>query len=202
MTAATPFTLLDAAGATRKPSTWEDAVLVLVDHQREYIDGVLPLVGMPAAVAACADLLALARRHGTPVIHVVHHGKSKGAFDPAGPYAGIIEGLTPQAGEQTVVKHLPNSFAGTDLAAQLAALGRKELIVAGFQTHMCISATVRSALDHGYRVTLVANACATRDLPDPLGGEPLSAAQLHRATLAALHDRFATVVPDASAWQA
>ncbi len=100
-----------------------------------------------------------------------------------------------------MVKHLPNSFAGTDLAAKLTALGRKELIVAGFQTHMCISATVRSALDHGYRVTLVANACATRDLPDPLGGAPLRAAELHRVTLAALHDRFATVVPDASVWK-
>lgn len=196
-----PFTLLDAAGASRKPSAWSDAVLVLVDHQREYIDGKLPLTRMPEAVAGCAALLALARRHGTPVVHVVHHGKAGGAFDPAGPYAAIIEGLEPAAGEQTVVKALPNSFAGTELAERLAAIGRKELIVGGFQTHMCISATVRSALDHGYRVTLVANACATRDLPDPLGGQPLSAAELHRVTLAALNDRFATVVADASVWQ-
>ncbi|HBD38827.1 MAG TPA: cysteine hydrolase, partial [Cupriavidus sp.] len=152
------------------------------------------------AVASCAELLALARRHGSPVIHVMHHGKAGGAFDPAGPHAAIIEGLTPVDGEQSVVKHLPNSFAGTDLADLLAATGRKELIVAGFQTHMCISATVRSALDHGYRVTLVAAACATRDLPDPLGGAPLSAAELHRVTLAALNDRFATVVADASVW--
>jgi len=195
-----PITLLDAAGASRKPSAWSDAVLVLVDHQREYVDGRLPLTGMPEAVAGCAELLALAREHGSPVIHVVHHGKAGGAFDPAGPYAAIIEGLTPADGEFSVVKHLPNSFAGTDLADQLAATGRKELIVAGFQTHMCISATVRSALDHGYRVTLVAAACATRDLPDPLGGDPLSAAELQRVTLAALNDRFATVVADASAW--
>lgn len=198
---AAPFTLLDAAGASRKPSAWSDAVLVLVDHQREYVDGKLPLTGMPAAVAECAALLALARQHGTPVIHVVHHGKAGGAFDPAGPHVAIIEGLTPLQGEQTVVKGLPNSFAGTELAATLTARGRKELIVVGFQTHMCISATVRSALDHGYRVTLVAAACATRDLPDPLGGEPLSAAELHRVTLAALNDRFATVVADASVWQ-
>ncbi|MBV8271658.1 MAG: cysteine hydrolase [Cupriavidus sp.] len=195
-----PMTLLDAAGASRKPSAWSDAVLVLVDHQREYVDGRLPLTGMPEAVVRCAELLALAREHGSPVIHVVHHGKAGGAFDPAGPYAAIIEGLTPADGELSVVKHLPNSFAGTDLADLLAATGRKELIVAGFQTHMCISATVRSALDHGYRVTLVAAACATRDLPDPLGGDPLSAAELQRVTLAALNDRFATVVADASAW--
>jgi nicotinamidase-related amidase len=58
---------------------------------------------------------------------------------------------------------------------------------------------VRSAVDHGYRVTLVANAAATRDLPDPLGGVQ-SAATVHRATLAALADRFAIVVADAEAW--
>jgi len=200
-TPSAPFTLLDAAGASRKPSAWQDAVLVIVDHQQEYVDGRLPLVGMPPAVAACAELLALARAHGTPVVHVVHHGKAGGAFDPATRFASLIEGLEARDGETTVVKHLPNSFAGTELAAKLEALGRKELIVAGFQTHMCISATVRSALDHGYRCTLVAAACATRDLPDPLGGEPLPAAELHRVTLAALHDRFATVVADASVWR-
>lgn len=195
-----PFTLLDAAGASRKLPAWNEAVLVLIDHQQEYVDGRLPLIGMPAAVTACGDLLGLARQHGTPVIHVVHHGKAGGAFDPAGRSAAIIEGLEPRDGEMTVVKHLPNSFAGTELASCLQQLGRKDLIVAGFQSHMCISASVRSALDHGYRCTVVAAACATRDLPDPLGGEPLRAAELHRVTMAALHDRFATVVGDASAW--
>ncbi|CAJ93584.1 Nicotinamidase-related amidase [Cupriavidus necator] len=197
----TPTTLLDLAGASRTPSAWEAAVLILIDHQREYVDGRLPLAGMPAAVAACAQLLALARRHGTPVIHVAHHGRPGSmAFDPTGPYAAFIEGVGPQAGEITVTKGLPNSFAGTTLADELARLGRKELIVAGFQTHMCVSATVRSALDHGYRSTVVAAACATRDLPDPLGGPAVPAADLHRSTLAALNDRFATVVADAGAW--
>ncbi|AOZ07027.1 cysteine hydrolase family protein [Cupriavidus malaysiensis] len=196
------FTLLDLAGASRAPSAWDAAVLLLIDHQREYVDGRLPLSGMPAAVARCAALLAQARERGAPVVHVVHHGRpGSGAFDPSGPYAAIIADLVPAAGEATVVKGLPNSFAGTDLAAVLARAGRKELVVAGFQTHMCVSATVRAALDHGYRSTVVAGACATRDLPDPLGGPALPAAQVHRAALAALHDRFATVVPDEEVWR-
>ena len=60
---------------------------------------------------------------------------------------------------------------------------------------MCISATVRAALDRGYRTTVVASATATRDLPDPLGGI-VPAGEVHRATLAALADRFAIVVRD------
>jgi len=52
---------------------------------------------------------------------------------------------------------------------------------------------VRAALELGYQSTVVASACATRDLPDGLGGI-VPAAVLHRACLAALADRFAVVV--------
>lgn len=64
---------------------------------------------------------------------------------------------------------------------------------------MCVSATVRAALDLGYRTTLVAAATATRDLPDPAGGV-VTADALQRAELAALADRFAVVVKDCGAW--
>ena len=65
-------------------------------------------------------------------------------------------------------------------------------------THMCVSSTVRAALDLGYRCSVVAGACATRDLPDGAGGV-IAANQLQRAELAALADRFATVLADAAA---
>ena len=77
----------------------------------------------------------------------------------------------------------------------LTADGKKTLVIAGFMTHMCVSATIRSALDHGYHVTVASDAVATRDLPDPLGGPDLSAEQINRAALAELADRFAAVAP-------
>jgi hypothetical protein len=61
---------------------------------------------------------------------------------------------------------------------------------------MCVSSTVRAALDHGYQTTVVADACATRDLRDINEGF-VPARAVHAATLAALAalaDRFATVV--------
>jgi nicotinamidase-related amidase len=194
-----PKTLLEMAGAAGQPVLWEKSVLLLVDHQVEYTAaGGLPLIGIDDAVAEVSRLLGAARRHAAPVIHVRHHGRPGGAlFNPEGPGSRFITGLGPQDGEGLVTKALPNAFAGTDLDAQLEALGRKDLIVAGFQTHMCISATVRSAVDHGYRCAVVAAGCATRDLPDPLGTGVMSAAELHRATLAALSDRFAAILPDA-----
>lgn len=197
---AIPKTLLALAGAPATPSPLDSAALVLIDAQREYTEGALPLVGVEAAVAEAARLLELARKAGVPVFHIVHHGKPGGAlFDPEGPLSGIVAPLIPRDGEAVVVKHLPNAFAGTDLDAGIRATGRKELIVAGFQTHMCVSSTVRAALDLGWRTTVVGAASATRALPDWAGGV-VPAEVLHRATLAALADRFAVVVGDSRAW--
>lgn len=191
--------LLSLAGAPQHPSPLDRAVLVVIDHQKEYITGRLPLDGIDAAVDEVAALLALARRSGVPVFHIVHHGKPGGLFDPEGPGSAIIPGVEPLEGEAVVVKALPNAFAGTDLHARIQATGRGELIVAGFMTHLCVSSTVRAALDLGYRTTVVAGAVATRALPDPLGGE-VPAREVHRATLAALADRFAVVAADHTAW--
>ncbi|AWK87368.1 isochorismatase family protein [Azospirillum thermophilum] len=195
-----PKTLLALAGAPLHPAPLDAAALLLIDAQREYTDGALPLAGIDAAVAQTARLLELARRHGVPVVHVVHHGKPGGGlFDPAGAMAAIIPAVAPLEGEAVVSKALPNAFAGTGLDALLRATGRTELIVAGFMTHMCVSSTVRAALDLGWRSTVVASATATRDLPDVRGGV-VPAAELQRAALAALADRFAMVVEGADAW--
>ena len=92
-------------------------------------------------------------------------------------------------------KPLPNAFAQTDLDATLKKLGRTQLVIAGFMTHMCVSSTARAALDLGYKATVAADAAATRDLPDPMGGGVIAADALHRAALAELADRFAIVAP-------
>ncbi|MBN8231276.1 cysteine hydrolase [Corallococcus macrosporus] len=197
-----PRTLLSMLGAPpAHPSPLDRAVLVIVDAQAEYLpSGNLPLAGIDAAVAETARLLELARRHGTPVFHVVHHGPAGSTiFDPRGPGSAIIPAVAPKEGEAVVTKALPNSFAGTDLHARIQATGRKELIIAGFMTHMCVSATTRAALDLGYSNTVVAAATATRDLPGPTGGV-VPAAELQRNELAALGDLFALVVKDAGAW--
>jgi nicotinamidase-related amidase len=187
-------TLLQLAGATPVPSRLSESVLVLIDIQNEYFDGPLKLTGVAAAAEAAAGLLARARALGAPVVHVRHRGRAGGAFDPDAPRGAIHASVAPLDGETVVDKGLPNSFAGTRLAEALEELGKRPLVVAGFMTHMCVSATVRAALDRGLSSTVAMDATATRDLPDPLGGGDLPAGIVHRAALAAIADRFATVV--------
>jgi nicotinamidase-related amidase len=192
------MTMLQMSGVAPAPATMADGVLLIIDAQREYTDGLLPLSGVGPAVDALAVLLEKARVAGAPVIHVRHQTKGR-AFNPSSTGFEIVKVLTPRSGETVLDKGLPNAFTGTELAKHLAAAGRKNLIVGGFMTHMCVSATVRSATDHGFMSTIAADTVATRDLPDATGGTTVDAAAINRITLAALSDRFAWVVPTAAA---
>src|SRR5882762_2705581 len=182
------MTMLQMSGLAPTPATMADGVLLIIDAQREYTDGLLPLTGVAAAVDALATLLDKARKAGAPIVHVRHKGSPTGkAFNPTLSGYEIVKPLTPRDGEIIVDKGLPNAFAGTDLAKHLAAAGRKNLIVGGFMTHMCVSATVRSATDHGFMSTIAADTVATRDLPDATGGgATVGADAINRITLEAL----------------
>ncbi len=189
-----PKTLLELAGADLDPPKLNEACLVLIDIQNEYCTGPLALPDAQAAIAAAARLLARARESGAAVFHVAHKGRAGGLFDREAARGAIVERLTPRESEPVIEKALPNAFAGTDLPARLAATGRKNIVLAGFMTHMCVSSTARAALDLGLRTTIAADACATRDLPDGSGGV-LAARTVHEVALAELSDRFAIIAP-------
>jgi nicotinamidase-related amidase len=188
----TPKTLLEMSGADMRPPPLSGATLVVIDAQNEYLDGKLALPGVKPAVDALARLLAKAREAGAPVVHIQHKGRPGGLFDVEGRGGAIIDAVKPAGGEAVVQKALPNAFAQTELDATLKKLGRTQLVIAGFMTHMCVSSTARAALDLGYKAVVAADAAATRDLPDPMGGV-IGADALHRAALAELADRFAIV---------
>ncbi|PLX38783.1 MAG: cysteine hydrolase [Hyphomicrobiales bacterium] len=194
-----PMTLFQLAGADQTPPALADAQLVLIDMQNEYLEGPLAVSGVGDAVAHTADLLAAARQVGAGIIHVVHKGYPGSLFDREAPRGQIIDALAPLAGEEVIEKALPNAFAGTGLGDLLRARGAKELIVVGFMSHMCVSSTVRAALDEGFRVTVDADGCGSRDLPDGRGGVVV-ADVVSDVALVELSDRFAVVVRD-HAWR-
>ena len=74
------------------------------------------------------------------------------------------------------------------------------MILAGFMTHNCVTATARSAEDYGIRTTIVAAATASRALPDSLSGQIIPADVVQASALAALADRTSVIVQDAGAF--
>ena len=185
-------TLMQLAGIDLTPPRLGDACLVLIDIQNEYRSGPLALPDAETAIAAAAKLLARARQSGAAIFHIAHKGRAGSLFDREAARGAIVDSLKPLATEAVIEKALPNAFAGTDLQARLSATGRNNIVLAGFMTHMCVSSTARAALDLVFRTTIVADACATRDLPDGRGGT-LSARTIHEVALAELSDRFAII---------
>lgn len=194
---ADPKTLLTLAGAAIAPAQLSKATLVMIDLQNEYLEGPLALHKVDAAVSKAAALLQRARAAGTRIIHVAHVGGAGGAFDRAARRGQIVEAVAPEQDELVIEKRKPNALADTNLQAELEKIGRKDLVLAGFMTHMCVSSTARAAFDLGYSNSIVAETCGTRALPNP-GGGVIEASVLHDSALAALADRFACILPAVS----
>lgn len=186
------FTILQRFAPPSPPNRLADSVLLIIDAQREYLDGQLALPGIGPALAAGAQLLARARAAGTPVVHVLHRGAGP-IFNPETSAYRPLDEMQPLPGESVVNKTQADAFTGTELQAVLAATGRQNLIVIGFMTHNCVSSMVRAATGRGFRCTVVAPACATRTLPDGQGGV-MAAELLHEASLIGLSDTQAVIV--------
>ena len=169
--------------------------LLIVDIQNDYFPGGrMELAGSAQAGQRAKALLEAFRAHALPVIHVQHVSTRAGAsfFLPETEGVKINDAVQPAPGETVVVKHFPNAFRETALAAELESRGIRELTIAGMMTHMCVDATTRAAADAGYTVTLAHDACATRD--QAFGGVAVPAAQVHAAFLAALNGAYAKVL--------
>ncbi|MFJ5886122.1 isochorismatase family protein [Kitasatospora cineracea] len=179
-----------------------DSIVVLIDYQNTYRAGVMALEGAEQALAAGARLLAAARTAGAPVVHVVNDGGPGTPYDIRAEIGAISAPVAPAEGERVVVKTFPDAFHGTELTAVLGELDgrpdgdgdgpRRDLVLAGFMTHMCVAFTAQGAFRGGWRPTVVAEACATRTLPGP-DGTAVPAAQLHAAALATVGDLYGTV---------
>ncbi|HEX8417262.1 MAG TPA: cysteine hydrolase family protein [Methylobacterium sp.] len=187
-------TLRDVSGLSPEPASLTGSALVMIDLQNTYREGVMRLEGVEPALAAARELLGRARAAGLPIIHVQHDAGPGSPYDVGAPIGAISDEVAPQGDEPVIVKNFPNAFAGTDLQARLDAAGVKDVILAGFMTHMCINSTARGAFTLGYRPTVVASATATRALPGA-DGTIIPAAALQAASLATLGDLFAVIAP-------
>jgi nicotinamidase-related amidase len=193
----TPTTLRDLSGMPATPARLADSTLIMIDCQNTYTRGVMALDGVSAALDEAARLLERARSAGIPIIHIQHDSGEGSPYDIRAEIGQIVEQVAPQGDETVIVKQFPNSFVQTELDDRLKAGSAHNLLLAGFMTHMCVNSTARGAFNLGYAPTVVAGATATRPLPGPAG--VVTSDALQAASLAAIADLFAVVVPDAAA---
>lgn len=167
--------------------------ILVVDLQNEYWPaGNFSLVGIEAAAANAARVIALARAESDLVVHIRHEMPGGPIFVPGTEGAKINETVLPQGDEPVITKNFPNSFRDTGLDDLLKEKGVEEVIVIGAMSHMCVDATTRAANDLGYRTVTIHDACATRDLE--FNGVTTPAAQVHAALMGALAFMYGEVI--------
>ncbi|AUG43445.1 cysteine hydrolase [Pseudomonas chlororaphis] len=169
--------------------------LIVVDIQNDYFpNGKWPLVGVEAAADNAARLIQAFRDSGQQVVHIRHEFTSDSApfFTPGSSGAQLHPKVSNRADEPVVLKHFVNSFRETELEAILDQHDIEHLVVVGSMSHMCIDGVTRAAADLGYGVTVIHDACATRDLE--FNGVVVPAAQVHAAFMSSLGFAYASVL--------
>lgn len=187
-----PKTLRDVSGLGTDAPTLKGSALIMIDLQNTYREGVMKLEGVEPAIKEASRLLARARDAGCPIFHIQHDAGAGSPYDVNARIGAISDEVAPKDGETVIVKNYPSAFVGTDLQEKLEAAGVKDLVIAGFMTHMCVNSTARSAFNLGFRPTIVAATTATRDLPGA-DGSVVPASTIQTASLAAVADLFAVV---------
>ncbi len=135
-----------------------DAALLVIDLQQEFARRTVAGLARsnPEAEGVVADLLALFRARGWPVVHVMHDDPRAGsAFRRDKPGFAVMECAAPVAGEQVFVKTTSGAFASTDLAEWARGAGVARFVVVGASVNHCVSSTVRAGFDAGFRMAVV-----------------------------------------------
>ncbi|MCR4788666.1 MAG: cysteine hydrolase [Lachnospiraceae bacterium] len=168
--------------------------LIIIDVQNDYFPGGTCELHNPyEAEKVIQKLISESRSIGRPIVYIRHFNESGDFFFLEGTKgAEISDRIAPEPEDRVIIKRYPNSFLETELDAHLKSLGVDKLIVCGMMTHMCVDTTVRAAMDYGYEVDVVADACATMDIE--YNGETIPADIVQKTFLASLEGVFATII--------
>lgn len=171
-----------------------EKALIIIDVQNDYFEGGRnELVNVNEATLNIKKLIQVFRANGEPIIYIQHINTSPNAsfFIKGTDGTKISDLIAPLSTDIIVEKHYPNSFLKTTLQEHLNKLGVKKLVICGMMTHMCIDTTVRAAKAMEYEVTLIEDACATKDLI--WNQEIIPAEVVQKTFMASLNVSFAKI---------
>ena len=135
--------------------TPEDSIIMLVDHQTGTIDWVKS-IPKETVVTNCRVLTKMASEYSIPLILTTTMEEF------VGPTIQDVQDLAPKDFANRYKRGGQLSCWDDDnLKNGVAALGRKNVVLAGLTTDICLFWAARDALRLGYNVLIVADACGT-----------------------------------------
>jgi nicotinamidase-related amidase len=129
-----------------------NTVLVVIDIQEKLCRAMDEKV-LERLVRNSTILLEAARELAIPVVTTEQYVKGLGETLPE---------LKQHLPEAALEKMTFSCWGDDAFRAQLAKLGRKQVIIVGMETHVCVLQTVIELLDAGYNVHLVRDAVMSR----------------------------------------
>lgn len=172
-----------------------NTALLMLEIQNDYFpNGRVPLDKSLEACSKAEAVLLSCREKNLPIIHIQHISTHPDAsyFLPCTKGADFYHSVQPMKGEAIIKKHYPNSFKDTSLLNYLTKNKIQHLVICGMMTQTTVEATVRAAYDLGFSCTVLADACAAKQLE--FNHTAIPAQQVHYAFLAALQPNYATVM--------
>ncbi len=143
--------------STRHPHLLErsDTLLVVVDMQEPFLRGIYERVRLTENVRLLVQAAALL---DIPVISTVQYAERMGGLVPE-----VSEILPVNTGAplDKLCFSCAGSAAFTDL---LMEAGRKQILLCGVETHICVSQTALDLAHQGYQVHVAADAVSARTL--------------------------------------
>jgi nicotinamidase-related amidase len=128
----------------------DEAVLLVIDIQER----MLPVIDKADKVGQKNEvLIEAAKLLGVPIVVTEHNADGLGH---------TVDQLSSKMTEAKVFHKTTFSACNKEFLAYLNETKRNKIIVTGTETHVCVFQTVRSLLDNGFSVFLVADAVGSR----------------------------------------
>jgi nicotinamidase-related amidase len=150
----------------------KDGLLIIdVFNDFDHEDGHDLLASFQESVPAMVEAIAAARVAQIPIVYVNDQLERWDADAPglvrsalaARPGGEVIAALAPEPGDRFVLKPRYSAFDHTALALLLQELEIERILLIGSATEGCVVQTGIDAREAGFKVTIVADACATND---------------------------------------
>lgn len=145
--------------------------LLVIDVQREYFEGALPITYPVGHLGKILNVMDEAAKARVPTAVVRHH-----QADPDSPIFRLdsemwqLHSEVDQRPRDVVIdKQLPGSFTNTNLEDWLKSVAADTVAIAGYMTHMCCDTTARQAFHRGYKVEFLRDATGTLDVENEAG---------------------------------
>ena len=131
-----------------------NTTLVLIDVQQK----LMPVIdGADAVLRNLERLIRGAHILGIPVLVTEQYVKGLGATVEV-----IRQTLEETSGYRPIEKDCFSAHGCAAFSAQLSAMNRRQIVIAGVETHVCVYQTVIDLLGAGFEVTIAADAVSSR----------------------------------------